>query len=850
MSTIKPFRFWCQKVLPLVYDESMSYYELLNKVVLYLNNVISDFDTVAENFDNLDAAFDSLQAEFNTSKNQLLEAYELLQTYVNNYFDNLDVQEEINNKLDDMAESGELEALVAPYIATRVSADVAAWLAANITPTSPAVDASLTVSGAAADALATGIRFTEVTSKTGNLFTPNFIEQTISGTASMKYTGTAIEFSGTTGPGSTGTGGSRIISQPVYLAAGNYRFGFMSPVSSSKMNIKLRVYDNGSAGTDISGGGTSSAMNVTVSDAGLYCIQLRYFGTQDFSGINGQIFLVQGSANPEDYMPPLTAQDLEARKLILQYGENLPTGTDLETLLSPGIYRGAAGSDLSPITYQNGPLVDGVFVATGGNMSGYNFILTVIKQRKSKVTVQKLEVMNMGDNTPYKLYYRVATGTGPSWQNWRKAYDKSDLDAAANHYYETLLTDKISLNDAPLGYTRGGSTRHYRNCPPELLNDNFDVTVTDPTTQETTTTNYEGFTGYDFLLLTLGQMSSTVKMQFMYLCNMGAGTPYAVFYRIATGSGPTWNEWRNCLTDNLDNTNTTTFVPDESTANTGYTGAPLRIMTYNVEHWDHDKSTAITNARVKQVRAFLADKQPNFVCVQESGYIDKEPNQVRTATNYVFRPLYPKDYGRGEVRIHSRMTSDPTEEAAGDFPATWCNGCVQLTYTRRLSYLRVTYNGRKVLICSVHCIAAPDYETPGADPASVAARLEQYETIFSWLSREITLNRVVDSGAPAEVAYAPSWDCCIIGGDFNTITADDKTNLATYANTAGFQLTNGTYLGWLESQHNKNGVKALDNICYAGCYLNGMHMYKGAAQRFYSDHYPFICDFTIPDATT
>lgn len=26
---LKPFRFWCQKVLPLVYDESLSYYELL-----------------------------------------------------------------------------------------------------------------------------------------------------------------------------------------------------------------------------------------------------------------------------------------------------------------------------------------------------------------------------------------------------------------------------------------------------------------------------------------------------------------------------------------------------------------------------------------------------------------------------------------------------------------------------------------------------------------------------------------------------------------------------------------------------------------------------------------------------
>ena len=44
MKTIKPFRFWSQKVLPLVYDDSLSYYEVLNKVVGKLNEVI-DFVT-------------------------------------------------------------------------------------------------------------------------------------------------------------------------------------------------------------------------------------------------------------------------------------------------------------------------------------------------------------------------------------------------------------------------------------------------------------------------------------------------------------------------------------------------------------------------------------------------------------------------------------------------------------------------------------------------------------------------------------------------------------------------------------------------------------------------------------
>lgn len=37
---VKPLRYWVQKVLPLVYDDSLSYYELLNKAVWKLNELI------------------------------------------------------------------------------------------------------------------------------------------------------------------------------------------------------------------------------------------------------------------------------------------------------------------------------------------------------------------------------------------------------------------------------------------------------------------------------------------------------------------------------------------------------------------------------------------------------------------------------------------------------------------------------------------------------------------------------------------------------------------------------------------------------------------------------------------
>lgn len=50
---VKPFRFWSQKVLPLVYDDSLSYYEVLVKLVNKLNEVIdyvtdSLYETIEE----------------------------------------------------------------------------------------------------------------------------------------------------------------------------------------------------------------------------------------------------------------------------------------------------------------------------------------------------------------------------------------------------------------------------------------------------------------------------------------------------------------------------------------------------------------------------------------------------------------------------------------------------------------------------------------------------------------------------------------------------------------------------------------------------------------------------------
>lgn len=50
---LKHFRFWCQSVLPLVYDDSLSYYEVLCKVVKYINDLIDSDKEIIDNLNEL-----------------------------------------------------------------------------------------------------------------------------------------------------------------------------------------------------------------------------------------------------------------------------------------------------------------------------------------------------------------------------------------------------------------------------------------------------------------------------------------------------------------------------------------------------------------------------------------------------------------------------------------------------------------------------------------------------------------------------------------------------------------------------------------------------------------------------
>lgn len=89
---LPPFQAWVADNIPAVYDNTMTYYEELCAILKYLQDQVTP------------------------ALNNNAEAITILSEYVEHYFDNLDIQTEIDNKLDEMAESGQLAEIIAQYI--------------------------------------------------------------------------------------------------------------------------------------------------------------------------------------------------------------------------------------------------------------------------------------------------------------------------------------------------------------------------------------------------------------------------------------------------------------------------------------------------------------------------------------------------------------------------------------------------------------------------------------------------------------------------------------------------------------------------------------------------------------
>ena len=98
---LNPFKWFILENFPFIEADfdALTNWQLFCKLGKEMNKIIDNLNSLGIETENLSQAFIELQ------------------NYVNDFFDNLDVQEEVNTKLDEMAENGTLEELITPLVA-------------------------------------------------------------------------------------------------------------------------------------------------------------------------------------------------------------------------------------------------------------------------------------------------------------------------------------------------------------------------------------------------------------------------------------------------------------------------------------------------------------------------------------------------------------------------------------------------------------------------------------------------------------------------------------------------------------------------------------------------------------
>lgn len=103
---------------PAFYDkESGTVLQQTARMYARVNMLIRMFNKLSK---NTKEEVERFETSVNETVENYIEQFNQLHDYVHDYFDNLDVQEEINNKLDDMLEQGTLQEIITAYIQSSV----------------------------------------------------------------------------------------------------------------------------------------------------------------------------------------------------------------------------------------------------------------------------------------------------------------------------------------------------------------------------------------------------------------------------------------------------------------------------------------------------------------------------------------------------------------------------------------------------------------------------------------------------------------------------------------------------------------------------------------------------------
>lgn len=123
---LTPFKGFVLENFPFIEADfdAITNYQLLCKVIEYLNNVISNQNTVQELGTDLVNAYNSLVDAVNSAINEFETSITGDFNDLKNYVDNLDFQDEVNNKLDQMVEDGTFDTIINDTLFTEINNNI------------------------------------------------------------------------------------------------------------------------------------------------------------------------------------------------------------------------------------------------------------------------------------------------------------------------------------------------------------------------------------------------------------------------------------------------------------------------------------------------------------------------------------------------------------------------------------------------------------------------------------------------------------------------------------------------------------------------------------------------------
>ncbi len=310
------------------------------------------------------------------------------------------------------------------------------------------------------------------------------------------------------------------------------------------------------------------------------------------------------------------------------------------------------------------------------------------------------------------------------------------------------------------------------------------------------------------------------------------------YMRVRSGATPTWQDWHliydaEKLREGAISAKTVSesFTPTPQSAHGNNTGTNLRIMQYNVAHYNHDTATYLPSDKAFNFRKLLRATNPDVLLLQEdNAWIDgPEPTGTKSTKEYLYNPQYPYGTGDGDVTIRAKFQ-------------TTSNGVVKTSVDRSIRYGILTIDEKAVLLVSCH--APWGYEGHDGESAEAkAARATYYQEVCKWCAGGISLPDYYTQNPTS----APEHTYVIIGMDANCVTADDKTALLNAASTyGGYTLGNGGELGWVYSCFDSYGLTSIDEIMVSpNIIINGFEVLGNWFNLLYSDHYPVVADLTL-----